>query len=107
MDLAVSSMAAKGCHLKSDMSALPGFLWLKCWGLDQVGRAVSDIFSLLQNVSLVTCRFMDHSGMGWDTDAVRCIEYCLSKDAQILSNSWGGVEYSEALQVYTPASMTG
>ena len=52
-----------------------------------------------QLASIVTCRFMDSTGNGWVSDAIRCFEYCLSKDTQVLSNSWGGVDYSQSLQV--------
>ncbi|EIE18942.1 subtilisin-like protein [Coccomyxa subellipsoidea C-169] len=51
-----------------------------------------------QYASLVGCRFMDATGNGWVSDAIRCFEYCLSKDTQVLSNSWGGVDYSKSLQ---------
>ena len=53
----------------------------------------------LQYASLVGCRFMDATGNGWVSDAIRCWEYCMSKDTPVLSNSWGGVDYSQALQV--------
>lgn len=56
----------------------------------------------VQYASLIGCRFMDATGNGWVSDAIRCFEYCISKDAQILSNSWGGVDYSKSLQV-TPS----
>ena len=52
----------------------------------------------------MTCRFMDSTGNGWVSDAIRCFEYCLSKDAHVMSNSWGGVDYSKSLQV-RPAQM--
>lgn len=42
---------------------------------------------------------MDATGNGWVSDAIRCWEYCMSKDTPVLSNSWGGVDYSQALQV--------
>ncbi|CAL8463962.1 g3497 [Coccomyxa elongata] len=51
-----------------------------------------------QYAQLVGCRFMDATGNGWVSDAIRCFEYCLSKDTQVLSNSWGGVDYSKSLQ---------
>ena len=51
-----------------------------------------------QIASIMTCRFMDATGNGWVSDAIRCFEYCLSKGAHVLSNSWGGVDYSQALQ---------
>ncbi|CAK0786319.1 hypothetical protein CVIRNUC_009532 [Coccomyxa viridis] len=51
-----------------------------------------------QYSSLVGCRFMDATGNGWVSDAIRCWEYCMTKDTHVLSNSWGGVDYSQALQ---------
>lgn len=51
-----------------------------------------------QVVRIITCRFMDASGNGWVSDAIRCIEYCIGKGAHVMSNSWGGVEYSDSLQ---------
>ena len=54
---------------------------------------------LLQYASVLGCRFMDATGNGWVSDAIRCWEYCMSKDTPVLSNSWGGVDYSQALQV--------
>lgn len=52
-----------------------------------------------QAISLIACQFMDATGNGWVSDAIQCIDYCISKDAHIMSNSWGGVAYSAALQV--------
>lgn len=52
----------------------------------------------VQIASIMTCRFMDATGNGWVSDAIRCFEYCLAKGAHVLSNSWGGVDYSQALQ---------
>ena len=43
---------------------------------------------------------MDATGNGWVSDAIRCWEYCMTKDTHVLSNSWGGVDYSQALQVH-------
>ncbi len=53
----------------------------------------------MQYASILGCRFMDATGNGWVSDAIRCWEYCMSKDAHVLSNSWGGVDYSQSLQV--------
>ena len=57
------------------------------------------MWGCLQYASLLGCRFMDATGNGWVSDAIRCWEYCMSKDTPVLSNSWGGVDYSQALQV--------
>ena len=40
----------------------------------------------------------DASGNGWISDAIRCVQYCVSQGAHVLSNSWGGVDYSLSLQ---------
>ena len=61
--------------------------------------AVAEWRGRLQAASVMTCRFMDSTGNGWVSDAIRCFEYCLSKDAHVMSNSWGGVDYSKSLQV--------
>ena len=53
----------------------------------------------LQVVKIMTWRFMDASGNGWVSDAIRCIEYCIGKGAHVMSNSWGGVQFSDSLQV--------
>ena len=52
-----------------------------------------------QIASIVTCRFMDATGNGWVSDAIRCFDYCMSFDSHVISNSWGGVAYSDSLQV--------
>ena len=65
----------------------------------QMIKAEHWVWFVMQYASLVGCRFMDATGNGWVSDAIRCFEYCLSKDTQVLSNSWGGVDYSKSLQV--------
>ncbi|KAI7837817.1 hypothetical protein COHA_008305 [Chlorella ohadii] len=39
--------------------------------------------------ALYVCRFMDKSGWGYASDALRCLNWCLSKGASISVNSWG------------------
>ncbi len=48
------------------------------------------------------CKFMDASGNGWISDAIRCYDYCTNADTQVISNSWGVYESSAALQVCVP-----
>ena len=64
-----------------------------------VGNNAIGVTGMNQAVSIIACQFMDATGNGWVSDAIQCIDYCISKDAHILQNSWGGVDYSEALQV--------
>ena len=52
-------------------------------------------------VAVPACKFMDSSGNGWISDAIRCYDYCTNADAHIISNSWGVYDTSNALQVRT------
>ena len=70
-----------------------------------VGNNKIGVTGMNQAVTIIACKFMDATGNGWVSDAIQCIDYCISKDAHIMSNSWGGVAYSQALQVcYQSAS---
>ena len=64
-----------------------------------VGNNQIGVTGINQAANIIACRFMDATGNGWVSDAIQCINYCISKDAHIMSNSWGGVEDSPALQV--------
>lgn len=46
---------------------------------------------------LMACRFLDESGSGSVADAIEAINYAVANGANILSNSWGGGGYSDAL----------
>ncbi|MGD0551150.1 MAG: S8 family serine peptidase [Sedimentisphaerales bacterium] len=46
---------------------------------------------------LMACRFLDETGSGSVADAIEAINYAVANGANILSNSWGGGEYSAAL----------
>ena len=50
---------------------------------------------------------MDASGNGWVSDAIRCWDYCMLKDAHVISNSWGGVDFSQALQARAAPACSG
>ena len=63
-----------------------------------VGNNGLGVAGINQDAALVTCKFMDAQGNGWVSDAIKCWEYCLSRDAAVISNSWGGVDNSAALQ---------
>ncbi|KAK9844810.1 hypothetical protein WJX74_007081 [Apatococcus lobatus] len=56
------------------------------------------IAGIAQSVSLIGCKFMDATGNGWVSDAVRCFEYCIGHGAHVISNSWGRSDSSSALQ---------
>lgn len=48
-------------------------------------------------VQLMACKFLDSSGSGATSHAIRCIDYAVAKRARILSNSWGGGGFSQGL----------
>jgi len=53
------------------------------------------------SVQLMACRFMSLTSTGGasgsTSDAIKCINFAVSKGARILSNSWGGGGFSQAL----------
>ena len=49
------------------------------------------------NVKLMALKFLNSQGSGAVSDSIKCIEYGIEKGATILSNSWGGGGFSQAL----------
>jgi subtilisin family serine protease len=49
-------------------------------------------------VRLMGLKFLSGDGSGSTEDAVRAINYAVQSGASVLSNSWGGDEYSKALE---------
>jgi subtilisin family serine protease len=49
------------------------------------------------NVRIMACKFLDANGSGYTSDAIECVNYAVSKGAKVLSCSWGGSSYSQAL----------
>ena len=50
------------------------------------------------NVRIMALKFLDADGYGSTADAIGCIEYAVQQGARVLSNSWGGGEYEQALK---------
>lgn len=56
------------------------------------------ISGVAQRASVMVLRFLGGAqGSGTSEDAIKCIEYATANGAQIMSNSWGGGGYSQAL----------
>ena len=49
------------------------------------------------NARIMGCKFLDSGGSGSTDDAIECIEYAITKGADVMSNSWGGGGFSQAL----------
>lgn len=50
------------------------------------------------NVRIMALKFLDVSGGGATSDAIECIQFARLNGARILSNSWGGGGFEQALQ---------
>jgi subtilisin family serine protease len=48
-------------------------------------------------VKIIALKFLGASGSGATSNAVECIQYAIDMGADVLSNSWGGGGYSQAL----------
>lgn len=53
------------------------------------------VLGVAQKVSLMSCKFLDAAGDGYNSDAIACINYCaanfkrMGQTVPIYSNSWG------------------
>ncbi|CAL8463961.1 g3496 [Coccomyxa elongata] len=63
-----------------------------------VGNNALGIAGINQEITMVPCRFMDANGNGSREQAIKCMDWCLKQNVQILSNSWGEVPNSLSLQ---------
>lgn len=59
-------------------------------------------------VKVLSCKFLNDQGYGYVSDAVACIDYCLSMGVDIITNSWAGGEDNPAMKdVIQKASSQG
>jgi len=63
-----------------------------------VGNNSIGVAGVCWTAKIMALKFLNASGSGYTTDAIECIEYAIDKGAHILSNSWGGGPYSQALK---------
>lgn len=63
-----------------------------------VGHNGIGVVGVSWNVKIMALRFLGGSGNGKLTDAVRCIDYAISKGADVMSNSWGANRGAPQLQ---------
>ncbi|HTG45946.1 MAG TPA: S8 family serine peptidase, partial [Verrucomicrobiae bacterium] len=62
-----------------------------------VGNNGVGIAGVAWNVKLMACKFLDSTGDGDTSDAIRCVDYARRNGAQVINASWGGGDYSAAL----------
>ena len=66
------------------------------------GNNNEGIVGVNHDVSIAGCKFLDASGSGSTSDAIKCIDYMVGLknsgvNLRVLNNSWGGGGYSQAL----------
>jgi subtilisin family serine protease len=64
-----------------------------------VGNNGIGISGVAWKVQLMACKFLDNTGDGETSDAIRCIDYARKNGAHIINASWGGTNDSTALYV--------
>jgi hypothetical protein len=62
-----------------------------------VGNNGKGVTGVCWKVRIMALKFLNSSGSGSTSDAIKCINYAIAKGAHVLSNSWGGGGYSTAL----------
>jgi subtilisin family serine protease len=63
-----------------------------------VGNNGSGVAGVCWRVRIMALKFLGSSGSGFNSDAIKCIDYAIAKGAQVMNNSWGGGGYSQALR---------
>ncbi|NCC52772.1 MAG: hypothetical protein EOM20_16375, partial [Spartobacteria bacterium] len=62
-----------------------------------VGNNGVGVVGVSWQVRILALKFLNADGSGYISDAITCIEYAIAKKAKVLSNSWGGGGYSQAM----------
>ncbi|MFN7649163.1 MAG: S8 family serine peptidase, partial [Acidobacteriota bacterium] len=62
-----------------------------------IGNNGIGVTGVAWNVKLMALKFLSAGGSGSSSDAIKCIEYALTKGVHILSNSWSGGGFSQTL----------
>ncbi|MGC9452347.1 MAG: S8 family serine peptidase [Oceanipulchritudo sp.] len=62
------------------------------------GNNATGVTGVAWDVQLMACKFLGAGGSGSSSDAVDCVLYAIQNGASVLSNSWGGGSYNQALE---------
>ncbi|MHC4616963.1 MAG: S8 family serine peptidase [Planctomycetota bacterium] len=57
-----------------------------------------DITGVCWNARIMALKFLSAKGRGRTSDAISCFYYAVENGADVISNSWGGGRYSEAME---------
>jgi PKD repeat protein len=63
-----------------------------------VGNNSVGVVGVAWQVQIMACKFLDSSGNGFVSDAIKCMDYARSKGARVVNTSWGSPSFnSQAL----------
>ncbi len=65
--------------------------------LGAAGNNGKGVTGVAWRVQIMACKFLNSGGTGFDSDAIKCIDFARQKGAKIMNNSWTGYNYSQAL----------
>ncbi len=63
-----------------------------------VGNNGIGVVGVNWNVSIMALKFLSSGGSGYTDDAIACIDYAITMGANVMSNSWGGGGFDQALK---------
>ncbi len=63
-----------------------------------VGNNSTGITGVCWKAKIMPVKFLSDGGSGYTSDAIESVQYAVNNGAKILSNSWGGGGYSQALK---------
>ncbi len=63
-----------------------------------VGNNGIGITGVAWNIKIMALKFISYEGIGYDSDAITCIDYARRMGARVISASWGGAGYSQSLK---------
>ena len=63
-----------------------------------VGNNGKGVVGVAWQAKIMALKFLGAKGSGYTSDALTCIQYATANGAQVMSNSWGGGGYSQALR---------
>jgi subtilisin family serine protease len=69
-----------------------------------VGNNSKGVTGVMWSATIMPLKFLDNEGNGYVDDAVSAVRYATKMGASIISCSWGGSEYSQALKDVIDAS---
>ncbi len=69
-----------------------------------VGNNSTGVTGVSWSTQIMVIRGLGTDGSGWTSDLIEAIEYASSKGAHVINNSWGGADFSQALEDTIAAS---